>query len=172
MSKKRIPFATVGWVNAQSSGDMPFSSAIIMNKEEQERLERLLKEPPKVDAVAVVSGEDIMRATLTKRNMPKVAIDPKALEKQNDLPTIMQIKAAMIEHRKTRLEDNHPVMEFLEDIIYCPSQIEFYFRDGEQVYCLYIRQRHCDTTAQLVTCYGSGDFIYEGLWPDIELSRD
>ena len=172
MSKKRIPFATGGWVNTQSSGDMPFSGEIIMNKEEQERLGRLLKEPPKVDAVAVVSGEDIMRATLTKRNMPKVAIDPKALEKRNDLPTIMQIKAAMIEHRKTRLEDNHPVMEFLEDIIYCPSQIEFYFRDGEQVYCLYIRQRHGDTTAQLVTCYGSGDFINEGLWPYIELSRD
>ena len=75
-------------------------------------------------------------------------------------------------HRKTRLEDNHPVMEFLEDIIYCPSQIEFYFRDGEAVWCLYIRQRHGDTTAQLVSCYGSGDFIYEGLWPDIELSRD
>lgn len=173
MSKKRIPFATGGWVNTQSSGDMPFSCKKILTKEEQERLERLLKEPPKVDAVAVVSGEDLMRATLPKRNMPKVAIDPKALEKQKDWPTtIMQIEAAMIEHRKTRLEVNHPVMEFLEDIIYCPSQIEFYFRDGEQVYCLYIRQRHGDTTAQLVTCYGSGDFIYEGLWPDIELSRD
>lgn len=83
-----------------------------------------------------------------------------------------QFEAARIEHRKTRLEDNHPVMEFLEDIIYCPSQIEFYFRDGEQSYCLYIRQRHGDTTAQLVSCYDSGDFIYEGLWPDIELSRE
>ena len=173
MSKKRIPFATGGWVNTQSSGDMPFSGEMVVTKEEQERLAELLKEPPKVDAVAVVSGEDIMRVVLPKRNMPKVAIDPKLLEKQKDMPTIMeQIEAARIEHRKTRLEDNHPVMEFLEDIIYCPSQIEFYFRDGEQVYCLYIRQRHGDTTAQLVECYGSGDFIYEGLWPDIELSRD
>ena len=173
MSKKRIPFATGGWVNTQSSGDMPFSGEIVVTKEEQERLAELMKEPPKVDAVAVVSGEDLMRAVLPKRDMPKVAIDPKVLEKQKDMPTIMeQIEAARIEHRKTRLEDNHPVMEFLEDIIYCPSQIEFYFRDGEQVYCLYIRQRHGDTTAQLVTCYGSGDFIYEGLWLDIELSRD
>ena len=173
MSKKRIPFATGGWVNTQSSGDMPFSGEMVVTKEEQERLAELMKEPPKVDAVAVVSGEDLMRAVLPKRDMPKVAIDPKVLEKQKDMPTIMeQIEAARIEHRKTRLEDNHPVMEFLEDIIYCPSQIEFYFRDGEQVYCLYIRQRHGDTTAQLVTCYGSGDFIYEGLWLDIELSRD
>lgn len=170
MSKKRVPG---GWVNTQSSGDMPFSGEMVVTKEEQERLAELLKEPPKVDNVAVVSDEDIMRATLLKRNMPKVAIDQKILEKQKDMPTIMeQIEAARIEHRKTRLEDNHQVMEFLEDIIYCPSQIDFYFRDGEQVYCLYIRQRHGETTAQLVSCYGSGDFIYEGLWPDIELSRD
>jgi DNA-binding Lrp family transcriptional regulator len=173
MSKKRIPFATGGWVNTQSSGDMPFGGEIVVNKEEQERLAELLKEPPKVDAVAVVSGEDLMRVVLPKRDMPKVAIDPKVLEKHKDMPTIMeQIEAARIEHRKTRLEDNHPVMEFLEDIIYCPSQIEFYFRDGEQVYCLYIRQRHGDTTAQLVPCFGSGDFDYDALWPEIELSRE
>ena len=83
-----------------------------------------------------------------------------------------KIEAARIEHRKTRLEDNHPVMEFLEDIIYCPSQIEFYFRNGDNVYCLYIRQRHGDTTAQLVPCFGSGDFDYDALWYKIELSRD
>lgn len=155
MSKKRIPFATGGWVNTQSSGDMPFSGEMVVTKEEQERLAELLKEPPKVDAVAVVSGEDLMRAVLPKRDMPKVAIDPKVLEKQKHMPTTMELlEAARIEHRKTRLEDNHPVMEFLEDIIYCPSQIEFYFRDGEQVYCLYIRQRHGDTTAHLVTCNG------------------
>ena len=173
MNKKRIPFATGGWVNTQISGDMPFCGEIVVTKDERERLAELLKEPPKGDAVAVVSGEDFMRAVLPKRDMPKVAIDPKVLEKQKDMPTVMeQIEAARIEHRKTRLEDNHPVMEFLEDIIYCPSQIEFYFRDGDNVYCLYIRQRHGDTTAQLVPCFGSGDFIYEGLWPDIELSRE
>lgn len=84
-----------------------------------------------------------------------------------------KIEAARIEHRKTRLEDNHPVMEFLEDIIYCPSQIYFYFRDGDEVYCLYIRQRHGDVTAELVTCFGSGgDFDYDTLWPEIELSRE
>jgi hypothetical protein len=82
------------------------------------------------------------------------------------------IEARRIARRTERLEQNHPVMEFLEDIIYCPSQIDFYFRDGEAVYCLYIRQRHGDTTAQLVPCFGSGDFDYDALWPDIELSRE
>ena len=162
MSKKRIPFATGGWVNTQSSGDMPFSGEIVVTKEEQERLAELLKNPPSPNAeTAVISGEELMRVL------------PKA-DKNRKKPksTWEYIEAMREEHRKTRLEDNHPVMEFLEDIIYCPSQIEFYFRDGEQVYCLYIRQRHGDTTAQLVTCYGSGDFIYEGLWPEIELSRD
>ena len=73
-----------------------------------------------------------------------------------------QIEAARIEHRKTRLEDNHPVMEFLEDIIYCPSQIEFYFRDGEQVYCLYIRQRHGETTAAALSKRPTKDNTREG----------
>ena len=162
MNKKRIPFATGGWVNTQSSGDMPFSGEMVVTKEEQERLAELLRNPPKPNAeTVVISSEELMRVL------------PKA-DKNRKKPTSTweHIEAMREEHRKTRLEDNHPVMEFLEDIIYCPSQIEFYFRDGEQVYCLYIRQRHGDTTAQLVTCYGSGDFIYEGLWPDIELSRD
>lgn len=173
MSKKRIPFATGGWVNTQSSGDMPFSGEMVVTKEDQERLAELMKEPPKVDAVAVVSGEDLMRVVLPKSDMPKVAIDLKVLEKQKDMPTIIErLEAARIEHRNTRLEDNHPVMEFLEDIIYCPSQIEFYFRADGQVMCLYIRQRHGETTAQLVPCYGNGEFQFDSLWPEIELSRD
>ena len=141
---------------------MPFSGEMVVSKDEQERLAELLKNPPKPNAeTVVISGEELTRVL------------PKA-DKNREKPksTWEHIEAMREEHRKTRLEDNHPVMEFLENIIYCPSQIEFYFRDGEQVYCLYIRQRHGETTAQLVTCYGSGDFIYEGLWPDIELSRD
>lgn len=162
MSKKRIPFATGGWVNTQSSGEMPFSGEIVVTKEEQERLAELLKNPPAPNAeTVVISGEELMRVL------------PKA-DKNREKPksTWEHIEAMREEHRKTRLEDNLPVMEFLEDIIYCPSQIEFYFRDGETVWCLYIRQRHGETTAQLVSCYGSGDFIYEGLWPNIELSRE
>ena len=162
MSKKRIPFATGGWVNTQSSGDMPFSGELVVTKEEQERLAELLKNPPAPNAeTVVISGEELMRV------LPKADQNRKKPKS-----TWEHIEAMREEHRKTRLEDNHPVMEFLEDIIYCPSQIDFYFRDGDNVYCLYIRQRHGDTTAQLVSCYGSGDFIYEGFWPDIELSRD
>ena len=160
--KKRIPFATGGWVNTQSSGDMPFSGEMIVTKEEQKRLAELLKNPPAPNAeTLVISGEELMRV------LPKADINRKKPKS-----TWEHIEAMRDEHRKTRLEDNHPVMEFLEDIIYCPSQIEFYFRDGEAVWCLYIRQRHGETTAQLVPCYGSGDFIYEGLWPNIELSRE
>jgi hypothetical protein len=162
MSKKRIPFATGGWVNTQSSGEMPFSGKMVVTKEEQERLAELLKNPPTPNAeTVVISGEELMRV------LPKADQNRKKPKS-----TWEHIEAMREEHRKTRLEDNHPVMEFLEDIIYCPSQIEFYFRDGEAVWCLYIRQRHGETTAQLVPCYGSGDFIYEGLWPDIELSRE
>jgi hypothetical protein len=162
MNKKRIPFATGGWVNTQSSGDMPFSGEMVVTKDEQERLDELLKNPPAPNAeTVVISGEELMRV------LPKADQNRKKPKS-----TWEHIKAMREEHRKTRLEDNHPVMEFLEDIIYCPSQIDFYFRDGEQVYCLYIRQRHGDTTAQLVPCFGSGDFDYDALWPEIELSRE
>ena len=54
----------------------------------------------------------------------------------------MEIIEARRRARRTEpLEACHPVMEFLEDIRYCPSQIEFYFRSDGQVMSLYIRQR-------------------------------
>ena len=62
--------------------------------------------------------------------------------------------------------------EFLEDVIYCPTQIDFNFKDGDQIRCLYIRQRHGETTAQLVPILETGEFDYEADWPYIELSRD
>lgn len=162
MSKKRIPFATGGWVNTQSSGDMPFSGEIVVTKEEQERLAELLKNPPAPNAeTVVISGEELMRV------LPKADINRKKPKSMWE-----HIEAMREEHRKTRLEDNHPVMEFLEDIIYCPSQIDFYFRADGQVMCLYIRQRHGETTAQLVPCYGNGEYLYDSLWPEVELSRD
>lgn len=77
-----------------------------------------------------------------------------------------------MENLNVKVESNHPVMEFLEDIIYCPSQIEFYFHDGKHVWCLYIRQRHGDTCAYLVPCELDGKFIYKQKWEKIELSRD
>lgn len=170
MSKKRIPFATGGWVSTQSSGDMPFSCEMVVTKEMQEALAEVMK-PVSVPDV-LIPKEHTMQFTIPKPDkMPKVFIDKSLLEK-HPMTTMEILEAQRIARRKERLEDNHPVMEFLEDIIYCPSQIDFYFRDGEAVYCLYIRQRHGDTTAQLVPCFGSGDFDYDALWPDIELSRE
>ena len=62
--------------------------------------------------------------------------------------------------------------EFLEDVIYCPTQIGFNFKDGDQIRCLYIRPRHGETTAQLLPILETCEFDYEADWPYIELSRD
>ena len=169
MSKKRkLPFAIGGIVSPPGLNDM--SGEMVITKEERERLAKVIKPVSTTDVV--IPASDFMKNVVSKIKPMKVGIDPKVLEKR-PVPSIMDIiEQNRIEHRKTRLEDNHPVMEFLEDIIYCPSQIEFYFRDGDAVHCLYIRQRHGDTTAQLVPCYGSGDFDYDALWPHLELSRE
>ena len=170
MSKKRIPFATGGWSDTQSSGDMPFSGETVLTKEMQEALTEVMK-PVSVPDV-LIPKEHTMQFTIPKPDkMPKVFIDQSLLEK-HPMTTMEILEAQRIARRKERLEDNHPVMEFLEDIIYCPSQIEFYFRADGQVMCLYIRQRHGETTAQLVPCYGNGEFQFDSLWPEIELSRD
>ena len=150
MSKKRIPFATGGWVDTHSSGDMLFGGEMVITKDQQKRLSDIINQPMPTKNVVTIDPERV-KATLAKSREAELTVTDKKY-----VPTA----------------DVVVMYEFLEDVIYCPSQIEFYFRDSEQVYCLYIRQRHGDTTAQLVTCYGSGDFIYEGLWPDIELSRD
>ncbi len=167
--KKKVPIFAIGGIVSPPGMNTP-TGETVLTKEMQEALAEVMK-PVSVPDV-LIPKEHTVQFTIQKPDkMPKVFIDQSLLDK-HPMTTMEIIEAHRIARRKTRLEDNHPVMDFLEDIIYCPSQIEFYFRDGEQVYCLYIRQRHGDTTAQLVTCYGSGDFIYEGLWPDIELSRD
>lgn len=171
MSKKRIPFVTGGWVNTQSSGDMPFSGETVLTKEQQEALAAVMK-PVSVPDV-LITKDHTMQFTIPKPDkMPKVCIDKSLLEKHPRMTAMEIIEARRIARRTEPLEQNHPVMEFLEDIIYCPSQIDFYFRADGQVMCLYIRQRHGETTAQMVPCYGNGEFQYDSLWPDIELSRD
>jgi hypothetical protein len=91
MSKKRIPFATGGWVNTQSSGDMPFSGEMVVTKEEQEHLEELLKNPPKPNAeTVVISGEELMRV------LPKADQNRKKPKS-----TWEHIEAMREEHRKT-----------------------------------------------------------------------
>jgi hypothetical protein len=150
-------------VNTQSSGDMPFSGETVLTKEMQEALTEVMK-PVSVPDV-LIPKEHTMQFTIPKPDkMPKVFIDKSLLEK-HPMTTMEILEAQRIASRNERLEDNHPVMEFLEDIIYCPSQIDFYFRADGHVMCLYIRQRHGETTAQLVPCYGNGEFQFDSLWP-------
>ena len=169
--KRKLPFA-IGGIVGPSCSDVVNVGEMVLTKDERERLAKVLN--PVSVADAKIPAENLMRVAIENQrgDFPIFSIDPQALKKKPE-PSVMDIiEQHRIEHRKTRLEDNHPVMEFLEDIIYCPSQIEFYFRDGDAVHCLYIRQRHGETTAQLVPCYGSGDMDYDAMWPHIELSRD
>ena len=169
--KKRIPFATGGWVNTQSGGDRPLSGETVLTREMQEALAEVIK-PAAVPDVLTAKGHTPQFTIPKPHTLPKVSIDPSLLEQHPRMTAMDVIEARRIARRTERLEQNHPVMEFLEDIIYCPSQIEFYFRADGQVMCLYIRQRHGETTAQLVPCYPNGEYQYDSLWPDIELSRD
>lgn len=167
--KKRLHIAIGGIVAPPGLNASP--GEIVLTKEMQEHMAEMMK-PASVPDV-LIPKENVMHFNIPKPDMlPKAHIDPSLLEQHQRMSAMEILEAQRIARRKERLEGNHPVMEFLEDIIYCPSQIEFYFRADGQVLCLYIRQRHGETTAELVTCYDNGEFIYDGIWPAIELSRD
>lgn len=170
MSKKKRPNFPIGGIVAPPGLNEP-TGEMVLTKEMQEHMAEMMKSVSVPDVL--IPKENVMHFTIPKPDMlPKVHIDPSLLEQHQRMSAMEILEAQRIARRKERLEDNHPVMEFLEDIIYCPSQIEFYFRADGQVMCLYIRQRHGETTAELVTCYGNGEFIYDGICPAIELSRD
>lgn len=61
-----------------------------------------------------------------------------------------------------------------EDLIWCPSQCYYYFKDldTEQIYCIYLRWRHDDPwTAELVKV--EGENLSEWCdWETINLDRD
>lgn len=168
--KKKVPIFAIGGIVSPPGLNNP-TGETVLTKDMQEALAEMMK-PVSVPDV-LIPKEHTMQFTIPKPDkMPKVFIDKSLLEKHPRMTTMEILEAQRIARRKERLEDNHPVMEFLEDIIYCPSQIEFYFRADGQVTCLYIRQRHGETTAQLVPCYGNGEFQFDSLWPEIELSRN
>ena len=168
--KKKVPIFAIGGIVSPPGLNNP-TGEMVLTKEMQEALAEVMK-PVSVPDV-LIPKEHTMQFTIPKPDkMPKVFIDKSLLEKHPSMTTMEIIEARRIARRKERLEDNHPVMEFLEDIIYCPSQIDFYFRTDGQVMCLYIRQRHGETTAQLVSCYSNGEFQYDSPWPEVELSRD
>jgi len=62
---------------------------------------------------------------------------------------------------------------FIEDIIYCPSQIYYYFKDQEgKEWCAYIRQRRGPLSFEIYEVDEAGDFIMgEEINPSIPLSR-
>ena len=69
---------------------------------------------------------------------------------------------------------NNPEHVFIEDIIYCPSQIYYYFRDNEgKQYVAYVRQRGGPLTFELVEIREDGEWLWdwEGGTNKVKLSR-
>ena len=69
---------------------------------------------------------------------------------------------------------NNPEHVFIEDIIYCPSQIYYYFRDqDERSWVAYVRQRGGPLTFELVEIRDDGEWLldWEGGTNKVKLSR-
>ena len=63
---------------------------------------------------------------------------------------------------------------FVEDIIYCPSQIYYYFRDqDDRAYVAYVRQRRVPLTFELIEIREDGEWEWdwEGGTNRVKLSR-
>ena len=67
----------------------------------------------------------------------------------------------------------NPEHVFIESIIYCPSQIYYYFTDEEdQEWVLYVRQRGGPLTCELVRIGKDGEWDSWKKWNKIVLSRE
>jgi hypothetical protein len=77
--KKRIPFATGGWVNTQSSGDRPLSGETVLTREMQEALAEVIK-PAAVPDVLIPKQHTVQFTIPKPHTLPKVCIDPSLLE--------------------------------------------------------------------------------------------
>lgn len=58
---------------------------------------------------------------------------------------------------------------FIEEIIYCPSQVYYYFTDNKsgEKYCIYLRWRYHDPwTSQLIRC--GNDYSFSPNWEEWE----
>ena len=63
--------------------------------------------------------------------------------------------------------DNFELGVWIEDLLWCPSQCYYYFKNGDQDYCIYLRWRHYDPwTAELITRGTEKD-----KWEQIELDK-
>ena len=70
--------------------------------------------------------------------------------------------------------ENNPEHVFIEDIIYCPSQIYYYFRDqDDRQYVAYVRQRGGPLTFELVEIREDGEWLWdwEGGTNRVKLSK-
>ena len=61
---------------------------------------------------------------------------------------------------------------FIEDLLWCPSQIYYYFISNNKKFCIYLRWRYRDPwTAYLVECEDNWEFCNKD-WKRIELNKD
>lgn len=61
--------------------------------------------------------------------------------------------------------------KFIEDLLWCPSQIYYYFTSNNKKFCIYLRWRYKDPwRAYLVECEEDWDFSKD--WNKLSLSRD
>lgn len=156
MSKKEFKFKPGGIV-APDLQAVAHSDEVVLSKKDQDKLAEILK------------GEF---GNETENIHISAQFKPDAIKKLIGLHVQTPAVCSSRDKRKYPMEQNYAPMAFLEDIIYCPTQIDYYFRTPrDRVFCLYIRQRHGDTTAELVPCEDSGEFIY-GDWLQLELSRE
>lgn len=74
----------------------------------------------------------------------------------------------------TKLERSDNI-EWLEDLIWCPSQLYCRFIDNltQRIYCIYLRWRHRDPwTAELIPCLPDGKLNYSERWEIIKTKKE
>ena len=63
---------------------------------------------------------------------------------------------------------------FIEDLLWCPSQIFYYFISNNRKFCIYLRWRYRDPswTAYLVECEDDWEFGKSSEWKRIKFNKD
>ena len=74
----------------------------------------------------------------------------------------MDLVEALLRSKQENLE-KIKMNEFLEELLWCPSQIYYYFQDKyEKIWCIYLRWRHDDPwTSELIPCDKNFEFLVE-----------
>ena len=85
----------------------------------------------------------------------------------------MDLVEALLRSKQEKLEKIKK-NEFLEELLWCPSQIYYYFQDkSEKIWCLYLRWRHDDPwTSELIPCDKNFEFLDCSKWETISTSKD